>query len=312
MTDKKYKIGIVGGGAVGLTYAAFLADHATVIVKTRRSEQADQIKAKGVSLIERYKKTTEKKESLKNNIDATASFADLAGCNGVIVTVKSYDTETVAKELSPVLKSNTEVLTLQNGLQAFDILKKNIKNPNRIFAGVAYIGATRLDNRSVSAGFNLRTIVDSNATILVQVLQSTRVAFESSTQINQAIWDKMVLNATQNALGAITNLTLGEMGKSEECLNIAQKLFNEIEKVANAEDVFFNYSFTDKIQDNWKMSKHHPSMWQDIQLKKKTEIEAINGAISALGKKHGIETPYNDMITSLIKIIEIHNPEEIS
>lgn len=304
MANKKYKIGIVGGGAVGLTFAAFLADKASVIVKTRRKEQAEQIRAKGVNLTERYKATPDKKEELINGIDATANFADLADCNGVIITVKSYDTEEVVKELSTVLKTDTEVITLQNGLQAFEVLKTNIKNPDRVFAGVTYIGVTRLDDRSVSFGYNLRTIVDSHATILVHVLQSTRFEFESSTNITQAIWDKMVLNTGQNALGAITNLMLGEMGASEECLNIAQKMLNEVKQVAKAEGISFNYSLMDKLRDNWKMSKHHPSMWQDLQLKKKTEIDAINGAISALGKKHGIATPYNDMITSLIKIIE--------
>ena len=116
----------------------------------------------------------------------------------------------------------------------------------------------------------------------------------------------MVLNTGQNALGAITNLTFGEMGKSENCLNIAEKLLDEFKQVAKAEGVSFSYSLIDRLKDNWKMSKHHPSMWQDLQQKKETEIDAINGAICNLGKKHNVPTPYNDMITSLIKIIELN------
>lgn len=306
MTDKKYKIGIIGGGAVGLSYAALLAHKAYVIVKTRRKEQAEEIKTKGISLTERSQHSKDEKQSLIHEVDTTCDMADLAECDAIIITVKTYDTEKVTKELSNVLKPNAEILTLQNGFQGFEVLKRSMNNPSRVFAGVSYIGAMRIDNRSISLGYNLRTIIDSNATILVKIFQSSRFELEASTNITQATWDKMVLTAGQNALGAITNLTLGGMGKSEECLKIAEKLLGEVKQVAKAEGITFNYSLMNKLKDNWKMSRHHPSMWQDLQLKKKTEIDTFNGAISQLGKKHGIATPYNDMITSLIKIIEVN------
>jgi len=93
------------------------------------------------------------------------------------------------------------------------------------------------------------------------------------------------------------------MGSSEECLKIINSLIQEFEQVAKGEGVSFSYLLLDKLKDNWQMP-HHPSMWYDLQNKKRTEIDAINGAISKLGKKHNIATPCNDMITSLIRIIE--------
>ncbi len=313
MTDKKYTIGIIGGGSVGLTYAALLADKANIIVKTRSKEQAEKIKTQGIDLTQRLKTpidSKDKKETLIHGIDATTEIHDLSNCDAIIVTVKSYQTEDVAKELSARIKEDTEILTLQNGLQAFEILKRTIKNPERVFAGVTYIGATRTDERSVTVDYDLRTIIDAKAIIFGQVLQSSKFDFSSSDEIRQVVWDKLVLNTVQNPLGAITNLTFGEMGESQECLNIAEKLLGEFEQVAKAEGLSFHYSLIDKLKNTWKMSKHHPSMWQDLQKKKKTEIDAINGAISALGKKHNIATPYNDMITSLIKIIEVGPPQE--
>ena len=305
MRDKKYQIGIVGGGSIGLTFAALLADSANVIIKTRNQEQADEIVSKGINLTERSKVGDEEIQQTVSGIDATVHISDLLNCNAVIITVKSYDIEQVAKELAASLKDNVEILTIQNGLKAFDLLKKNIRNPNRVFAGVTYIAATRLNDNSVSAGYNLRTIVDAKAAILGKILQESRFEFEPTDEIKQAVWGKMMLNTGQNALGAITNLSFEEMRESEECLFIAKKLLEEFEQVAKAEGVTFTYSLMDKLKDNWKMSKHHPSMWQDLQNKKRTEIDAINGAISSLGRKHDMKTPYNDMITSLIKIIEV-------
>ncbi|HWY79736.1 MAG TPA: 2-dehydropantoate 2-reductase [Candidatus Sulfotelmatobacter sp.] len=302
MADK-YIVGIIGGGSVGLTFAALLADVSKIIVKTRSNQQSTQIQ-QGVKLTERTK-TGEEITRVIHGIDSTDDFADLSSCDAVIVTVKSYDTEIIAKELSHVLKENAEVLTLQNGLQAYSLLKENIKNPDRVFAGVTMIGSTRLDLRSVSVGYNLRTDVDSKAVILGKVLDASKFEYEASDDITQAVWEKMALNTPQNALGALTNLSFGEMKDSNECIKIADKLLKEFEFVAKAEGIHFTGSLMDKLLDNWNMSKHHPSMWQDLQNRKRTEIDAINGAISALGKKHRIATPYNDMITSLIKVIEL-------
>jgi 2-dehydropantoate 2-reductase len=302
MTGSKYTIGIVGGGAVGLTFAAFLSDAAKIVIKTRSKEQAEEIEKKGLHFAHQTKSGTEEHKTI-SGIEATSNFSALSQCDVVIVTVKTYDVESVAKELSPVLKNTAEILTVQNGLLAFDLLKENVKNPERVFAGIAYLGSTRLNNYSVSAGRISRAVVDAKAKVLTEVFEASSFEFESTNNIKQAAWDKMVINTAVNALGAITNLTLIEMANSEECMKIITGLIQEFEQVANAEGVSFNYSIMNTLQSNLQMP-HHPSMWYDLQNKKRTEIDAINGAISTFGKKHGSKTPYNDMITSVIKIIE--------
>lgn len=298
MDVKKPKVGIIGGGAVGLTYAAFISEIAEVVVKTRRVEQADLIKAQGISL-----KMDGKEEAFKN-IDASAVIESLASCSAVIVTVKTYDTEHIAEELSRVLRPDTSILTLQNGIVALDTLKANIKNPHRIFAGVTYIGAARIDDRSVTLGNNRRTVIDGSTDALVTLLEQIRFGVEPSANIKQAVWDKMVLNTGQNALSAVTDLHLGQMLQSDQCLDIAEHLLEELQEVAQADGVSLDYSLIEKLKDNWAMSTFYPSMWQDLHKGNQTEIDAINGAISELGKKYNLPTPYNDMITSLIKIKE--------
>ncbi len=296
--NNDYKITIIGGGAVGLTYAYLLAGHAQVTVKTRRQEQADLINAEGISIL------LDGKTEVITNIPATADMAGLAESDAVIVTVKSYDTEEVAKELNKVLRPSTIVLTIQNGIQALAVLKATIDSPERVFAGVTYIGASRTDDRSVKNGTNRRTVIDSKAASLVSVFEKTRFGVEAVPNIMQAVWDKMVLNTGQNALSAITDLHLGEMLECSHCLDIARHLLDELQSVARAEGIVFDYTPMDKLRDNWTDTTFYPSMWQDIHKKRRTEIDAINGAIGQLGKKHGIPTPCNDMLTSLIKIAE--------
>lgn len=299
-TDKRYRVGVVGGGAVGLTYAALLAESelVDVVVKTRGQKQASSLKSHGIHL------TIGDEQETIVITDASADARVLADCDGIIITAKSYDTAAIADEISEHLKPDAIVLTLQNGLEAFDILRSRLKHPERVVDGVTIIGASRTDDRSVFQKGSFRTIVDKNTGKLAEVLKRTRFSTETSDNIQQAVWDKMVLNTGQNALSAVTNLTLGEMLKSKHCLDIASKLLDELQQVAGAEGVQFKYSLMDKLKDNWKMSTFRPSMWQDIHKGNKTEIDAINGAISRLGKKHDLDTPYNDMMTSLIKTIE--------
>jgi ketopantoate reductase len=103
MIDRKYTIGIIGGGSVGLTFAAFLADSANIIIKTRSKEQAEEIKTKGLSLTHKTKIGALEKKIIVG-IDATSDASNLVECDAVIVTVKSYDIEPVAKDSQAFLK----------------------------------------------------------------------------------------------------------------------------------------------------------------------------------------------------------------
>jgi 2-dehydropantoate 2-reductase len=295
----KPKIAILGGGAVGLTYAAFLAPVADVLIKTRSQSQADSINTDGISL------TVDGNVEEIKGVAATAAMADLKNCESVIVALKSYDTEAVAKELTKVIPAEIPVISLQNGLQGYEVLKNTVNNPARVFAGVTYIGAKRSDDRSVSLGTNRRTIIDAKAGPILEVLAKTRYGVEPSYNIRQAVWDKLVLNNGQNALSAVTDMSVQQMLELPECIAIAKHLLAELQAVGEAEGLRFDYPLLDKLKANWTGgSDFYPSMWQDLHAGKRTEIDAINGAISQLGRKHRIATPYNDMMTSLVKALE--------
>lgn len=295
----KTKFGIIGGGAVGLTYAAFLAPVTEVIVKTRSPNQADRINTKGVEI------TLAGETEVIQGMTATSDLAELRDCDAIVVALKSYDTEQTAREFTKVIKQDVPVISLQNGLEAIDILKATVSNPNRVFAGVTYIGAKRSDDRSVSLGLNRRTVIDAKAGRILDVFAKTRFGVEASDNIRQAVWDKMVLNNGQNALSAVTDLSVQQMLESAECLDVAAHLLDELAAVGKAEGITFGSDLLEKLKDNWGSGRDfHPSMWQDLHAGKPTEIDSINGAISKLGKKHDISTPYNDMITSLVKVLE--------
>ncbi len=302
MPNSAYKIGIIGGGAVGLVYAALLSEVASVTIKTRRPEQAKAINTQGIRFQPRDDQTYP--EETFKHVHASAEWGSLADCDALIVAVKSYDTESITAGLSRAISPEATILTLQNGLEAFPILKKHVANPSRVFAGITSIGGRRIDDRTVVIGDNRRTIIDAAAGSLVGIMKTMRFPAETTTNVAQTVWDKLVLNAGQNALSAITGRNVGEMLASPECLDIATHLLAELKAVGEAEGLTFDYDLMEKLRANWENSRFYPSMWQDVQAGRRTEIDAINGAIATLGRGHHISTPYNDMMTSLIKALQ--------
>jgi 2-dehydropantoate 2-reductase len=299
MANKDYTIGIVGGGAVGLTYAALLSEAANIIIKTRGSEQATLINDQGLTIVKRDEKPIN-----FGGIKASGAYSSLAQCDAIIIAIKSYDTEEVAKGLNKVIRPEAAVLTLQNGLQAFDVLQERLDNPERVFAGVTYMYASRDDGRRVVSGDYPRVIVDEKIGFLVDMLRHCRFQVEAAANSKQAVWDKLAVNVGQNALSAVTNLNFSQMLASEDCLTIAGNLLAEVRRIGEAEGVIIDNFSVDRLRDLWEGSDFFPSMWQDIHKGRRTEIDAINGSISKLGRKYGIATPYNDMITSLAKVLE--------
>lgn len=305
MISNSYKVGVIGGGAVGLTYVALLSKVTQVRLLVRREKQAEVINKLGVSFQDRNGE-----EEFVGKVKTSVDFSVLRDCDAVIVAVKSYDTYALAEELSKNIPENTAVLTLQNGIEALDVLKTKLKNPDRVFAGVTYVGASRKDDRTVVNGTSFITIVDEGVGKLVDFMKSTnRLEVDTTSKAKRVVWNKLALNVAQNPLSATTNLNFGEMLASDDCLGRAESLLKEFVLVAEAEGLDYNLEdLMQKLKENWTGSVFYPSMWQDIHNKRATEIEALNGAISKLGDKHGIPTPENDKITQEIKQLEKFEP----
>jgi len=305
MAGKQYKIAIIGGGAVGLVFAALLSEVADVLVVTRRAEQAEHINSQGISFRRKTgQERTFKGERTFKKVRASTDYADLKDCDAIIVAVKSFDTAAVARAMNRVIRPEAVVVSVQNGLEGYPVLGEHIDNPGRVFDGVTYLGAERSDDRSVTNGDNQKVVLDSAAAELAEVMARSELEVVASPNAKQAVWDKMALSTAQNALSAVMNLNMGQMLESEEALRRASMLMGEFEDVAAAEGVTFDYSLMDALRGNWKNSTFFPSMWQDLHAGRRTEIDAINGAVSALGRKHGIATPYNDEIVAQVRALE--------
>ena len=124
--------------------------------------------------------------------------------------------------------------------------------------------------------------------------------------IEQAIWEKLGLNACFNATCALTRLNAGAFAGHKSSNDLIDNILKEIIAVAAAKGLVLDYDgLSTALKKASEMGgDHYPSLAQDVMHKRPTEIESLNGGIVAEGLKHNVPTPVNATIASLISIIE--------
>lgn len=299
-------IAVIGAGSQGSTYGGWLTLAGfDVWFITRRKEHADKLQEKGLLL-----EGIDGKKLVR--VKATNRLRDLPNFDLVCIFVKTYDTQSASKTIQKIVNPKTSVLTLQNGLGNVEILEKKIDRGN-ILAGVSWAGTKRISDTHVIYGEFTKTVIgeldgkiSERLRKIVHTFKSSGIETIASKNIMSDIWYKLATNAVNNPIGAITNMNFSQMAKSESISKIVRFLIEEIKLVAKTQKVNFSeVGFLRFIKEDWQMLPNHTvSMKQDLEKGKKTEIDSINGAIVRLGRKHGIATPYNEILTLLVKSLE--------
>ena len=146
-----------------------------------------------------------------------------------------------------------------------------------------------------------------NVQLVREFFNASKIKYEVPDDIIYSMWLKFLLNVSSNQTSAVLGYTFGEMMKSEKCMDFIVKVMKEVIEIAKAEGV----NNTDKmLVDALKTFKTmspegKTSMLQDVEAKRKTEVDIFAGTIIELGKKHNINTPYNIMLNTLINNIEL-------
>jgi 2-dehydropantoate 2-reductase len=128
---------------------------------------------------------------------------------------------------------------------------------------------------------------------------------ELTEQIEELIWEKLLVNVGINALAALTGLKNGELLDHPETLMLMEAMVSEAAQVARAKGIRIHADpFQKVIEVARATGANRCSMGQDLDHRRRTEIDVINGAVVREAKRLGIPVPYNEMITALVKVIE--------
>ena len=302
------KIAIVGAGAMGSLFAYLLsrAGYSPWLLDKHR-ERVDAIKKDGLKV--------EDMSGSHQVILPTISTRpeDVGIVDLLIICVKAYDTREAIRGAVPLIGERTLVLTLQNGLNNIRSIA-GIAGRERVIGGVTAQGATQLGLGHIRHAGIGETIIGSvqgekikDIDKIKQLLGSSGIKTAITEDLVGTIWGKLIINAAINPLTALTQLRNGEIIEHAELLDVQSKIVEEACAVAKAQGITVHYpDAVAKIKEVCEATaSNKSSMLQDIQSGKKTEIDYINGAIVSEGKKHHIPAPYNQIVTRLIKALEI-------
>jgi len=303
------RIAIIGPGAMGCLFAGLLveAGQEDVWLFDKHEERAREIAKNGLRI--EGIGGTRSVLGVKTSVDAQEiGFADL-----VLICVKSYDTAEASHSILPTVGDATVVLTLQNGLTNVEIISQ-ILGEDKVVAGVTSHGATMLGIGHVRHAGTGETVIgepaggsSSRTERIADILTSAGVQTTVSCNIYNSIWTKLVMNAAINPLTAITKLRNGELLEYDETRKLLSTTAEEAARVAAVVSglelpVGDATSLVEKVCR--ATSSNVSSMLQDVLRQKRTEIDAINGAIVNEARKMGIEAPINETLTYLVKGVE--------
>jgi 2-dehydropantoate 2-reductase len=317
-SSKVMKFLVLGAGAIGSVFGGFLAKAGHDVFLVGRKPHIQAINEKGLLIDGIWGTYTVKNlkgytciEELAEKCKETFDIA--------LLTVKSYDTETMLKELKKYFPDPLPVVSLQNGLGNIEkieaYLGKEKTIGGRVIFGVEFIkpGHVRITvsaDRTVIGGLK-RGIERSFVEKVASVFTNAGIPADVTDDISRFLWGKVLYNCALNGLATLMNVNYGKLlscnGTKEIMGNVIEEIFN----VARAKNVSLDWKSPEEYKKLLfeelipKTFEHHPSMLQDIRRGKKTEIDALNGAVVKMGEEIGTELPFNWTITQLIKSKEM-------
>ncbi|MBI2654502.1 2-dehydropantoate 2-reductase [Candidatus Woesearchaeota archaeon] len=290
------KIIVLGAGAIGSLYGAKLSYYNDVILVGKKGH-VNKINKNGLKVTGLENKTY--------RLKATTKTEGIKGNTLILLTTKVQDSAKAINGIKKIIKKDTIILCLQNGLYSENIVKRIVGKKCLVLRGITNVGAVFLEPGIVQYNGRSYTLIEKSpkSREMAENFRNSGLDCNVSDNIKADLWRKLILNCVLNPISAI--LRVENRGIADENLNPLKKLIvDECLKVARKDGVIFNIDFVKKINKGIKNSKNLSSMLQDLMKGKKTEIDYLNDAVAKLGKKYGIECPANEIMTMIIKEME--------
>jgi len=295
------RICVIGGGAIGSLFAAHLSKVAEVLVLTRRQEHARALNEQGLRVTGRHDFTA--------RVIAAADPRELPEFDVGIIATKANDVEEAAAGLDGRFAAAT-IMTVQNGLGAEETVHRHGEWP--LISAVTFMSGTKHSDTHVEYILDTPTWLGPYGSTpyervqeLVQLLVASGLEAEALPDLRPAQWSKLIFNATINGVAALTGLPHDAHFAAENAESdlgrLVHALVDEGKRIAAAARVELH-------DDPWEMnvlatkrgSAHYPSMLEDVEARRTTEVELINGALVREADRHGVDAPLQTAVYRLV------------
>ncbi|HYR28192.1 MAG TPA: 2-dehydropantoate 2-reductase [Thermoanaerobaculia bacterium] len=299
------RVCVVGGGVIGSLFAAHLSRVADVWVLTRRPEHARALEEQGLAVSGRAEFT--------GRVHATEDAAALPDVDVAIVATKGTAVDEAAGALAGRVPG-AMVVTVQNGLGAEQLVRRHGDWP--LVSGVTFMSGTRHDDTHVEYILDTETwlgpyngIPYERVEELAELIRQSGLKARAFPDLKPAQWSKLIFNATVNAVAALTGLPHDPHFADESTPaglgHLVHALVDEGNAVAAAAGI-------ELYEDPWEMnvlatqrgSAHYPSMLEDVEAHRATEIDLITGSLVREAERHGVPVPLHTALYRLVKARE--------
>ncbi len=301
------RILIAGTGAVGGYFGGHLARAGHDVVFLARGANLAALRSHGLTI-----------ESVDGDlrlpsVHATDDVAGEAPVDLVLIAAKSYDSAAIAAAIAPLVRSDTLVLSLQNGVENESLLASILGLPP-LLGAMTHIGAELIAPgvvRHVAEGtifFGELTGHESpRARALAAFFEGAGVRHHLSRDMLLMLWDKLAWNAAHNAVTALTRSTAGRAARIPETAAVIRDAMLEVVAVARAQGIGLDPARVDVTIafSRERLGDLRTSMLQDLERGRRLEYDALNGAVVRFGEVVGVPTPVNRTLYGLLAALDV-------
>lgn len=296
-------IGLIGMGAVGTVYGRLLynsfGENFKVIADESRKEK---LQKSGFTL---------NKQTFYPHIVSEGDSEDFFDL--IIFCVKNYQLNGAIEDVKSFVGKNTVLITFLNGVTARDRINKAFPNNKTLYGLAMRIDAEKTDEGFINTEDGEIHFGDADNRVVSPEVMAVEECFNQAGIKNivfpdmiRMIWKKFMLNVGVNQVTAVTRSTYGKVTHLETNLTLFKDAMNEVLSIAKVSNIDLREEDIDDFVN--LMNNFSPmgrtSMLQDVEAKRKTEVDYFAGTVIEMGKKLNIPTPVNYVLFNIIKSLE--------
>jgi 2-dehydropantoate 2-reductase len=295
------RVGIVGAGALGTLFGQRLAAGNEVVLLERRPEIVEAVRRDGLRV-----------DGEGRSAYSTTEPRELFGVQVLFVFVRATDTLRALRPFASELSPATAIVSLQNGLGNEEAIKTSLGGTISLVIGATTESALTVgpgDVRRVGDGATVLGSAGASPAVVnrvVRLLVDAGFRASAAYDIRPHLWGKLIANAAINPVAALLDRPNGVVLSDPHAGDVARSLAQEAATVANAMRIPLPFtdpwSYVRTIVE--QTAELDNSMLYDLRAGASTEVDFINGAVVAAGRRAGVPTPYNETLTALVKARE--------
>lgn len=304
------KVLVMGAGALGSILGGFLAKAGHAVTLVGRVAHMDAIAERGLKVTGIWG------QHRVGGMHAVCTTGDIDGGDFdiVFIAVKSYDTASAVADIAALLGKDTLVCSYQNGLGNAEAIASAV-GAKRVVEAMVIFGVqvpapghvdVTVFARPAALGVYEGGPAKERVRALAKALDGAGLPTEFSDNIGAELWRKVAYNSALNPLCALLDVPYGTLPDMPETRAVMEDVVAELYAVAAARGVAmvpatpseYMTLFYEKLVP--PTAAHYGSMHEDFRIGRRTEIDALNGAIGRFGEEAGVACPANALITRLI------------